>query len=203
MSRDHWRSVRGLVVSIAELRDLGDCDDGDVTLRLLERLRLDNVEKAICLRLMMKETDFEYCGTVDDFRTEREKQKKNTTHSALLLSDLGCSDSLERHCASVEPRDMQLFVAIWVAAEDRRFAMRMNFLREEIADVCKYRRNLINELCSVRSVIAPVKAAELLNDSLTKDEVKMAQLLELERQLELRALKKELFTQKLVRNVPF
>ncbi|GKD79276.1 hypothetical protein Tco_1341897 [Tanacetum coccineum] len=104
---------------------------------------------------------------------------------------------------SVEPSDMQLFVAIWVAAEDRRFAMRMNFLREEIADVCKYRRNLINELCSVRSVIAPVKAAELLNDSLTKDEVKMAQLLELERQLELRALKKELFTQKLVRNVPF
>ncbi|GKE42366.1 hypothetical protein Tco_1469650 [Tanacetum coccineum] len=89
------------------------------------------------------------------------------------------------------------------AAEDRRFTMRMNLLREEIADVCEYRRNLADELCSVRSVIAPVKAAELLNDTLRKDEAKMAQLRELERQLELRALEKELFIQKLVRNVPF
>ncbi|GKC54818.1 hypothetical protein Tco_1077563, partial [Tanacetum coccineum] len=71
-------------------------------------------------------------------------------------------------------------------------------MREEIIDVCKYRRNLANELCSVRNVIAPVKAVELLNDTLTKDEAKMAQLRELERQLELRALEKELFIQNLV-----
>ncbi|GJV56260.1 hypothetical protein Tco_1457265 [Tanacetum coccineum] len=57
MSRDHWRSVRRLGVSIAELRDLDDWDDGDVTLGLLERLRLENVEKAVRLRLMMKETE--------------------------------------------------------------------------------------------------------------------------------------------------
>ncbi|GKE51363.1 hypothetical protein Tco_1486519 [Tanacetum coccineum] len=56
MSRDHWRSVRRLGVSIAELRDLDDWDDGDVTLGLLERLRLENVEKAVRLRLMMEET---------------------------------------------------------------------------------------------------------------------------------------------------
>ncbi|GKC34281.1 hypothetical protein Tco_1046665 [Tanacetum coccineum] len=104
---------------------------------------------------------------------------------------------------SVEPRDTQLLVAIWAAAEDRRFAMRMNLLRREIVDVCEYKRNLADELCSVRSVIAPVKAAELLNDTLMKDEAKMAQLRELERQLELRALEKEMFIQKLVRNVPF
>nr|GEU95172.1 hypothetical protein [Tanacetum cinerariifolium] len=118
---------------------------------------------------------------------------------------------------SIEPRDMQLFVAIWrpmiaelrsivgssdwtkvlryfcrkAATEDRGFAMRINLLREEIADVCEYMRNLADELCSVRSVIAPVKAADMLNDSLTKDEAKMAQLRELERQLELRTLEKE------------
>ncbi|GJS56305.1 hypothetical protein Tco_0629667 [Tanacetum coccineum] len=57
MSRDHWRSVRRLGVSIAELRDLGDCGDGNKTLGLLERLRLDNVEKDVRLRLMMKETE--------------------------------------------------------------------------------------------------------------------------------------------------
>ncbi|GKC34280.1 hypothetical protein Tco_1046664, partial [Tanacetum coccineum] len=45
MSRDHWRSVRRLGVSIAELRDSEDWGDGDVTLGLLERLRLDNMEK--------------------------------------------------------------------------------------------------------------------------------------------------------------
>ncbi|GJT39689.1 hypothetical protein Tco_0939554 [Tanacetum coccineum] len=88
-------------------------------------------------------------------------------------------------------------------AEDRRFAMQMNLLREEIVDVCEYRRNLVDEFCSVRSIIAFVKAVELLNDTLRKDEAKMAQLRELERQLELRALEKELFIQKLVRNVPF
>ncbi|GKD04699.1 hypothetical protein Tco_1179673, partial [Tanacetum coccineum] len=63
------------------------------------------------------------------------------------------------------------------AAEDRRFAMRMNLLRQEIADVCEYRRNLADELCSVRSVIVAVKAVELLNDTLMMDEAKMAQLL--------------------------
>nr|GEX16926.1 hypothetical protein [Tanacetum cinerariifolium] len=86
------------------------------------------------------------------------------------------------------------------AAEDRRFSMQMNFCVRRLADVCEYRINLANELCSVRSVIAPVKAAKLLNDTLRKDEAKMAQLRELERQLELRALEKELFIQKLVRN---
>ncbi|GKC68425.1 hypothetical protein Tco_1101023, partial [Tanacetum coccineum] len=39
-----------------KLRDLEDWGNGDVTLGLLERLRLDNVEKAVHLRLMIKET---------------------------------------------------------------------------------------------------------------------------------------------------
>nr|GEU36214.1 hypothetical protein [Tanacetum cinerariifolium] len=57
MSHDHWRSVRRLGVSIVELRDLEDWGDDDVTLGLLECLCLDNVEKAVRLRLMMKETE--------------------------------------------------------------------------------------------------------------------------------------------------
>nr|GEU62689.1 hypothetical protein [Tanacetum cinerariifolium] len=71
MSRDHWRSVRRLGVLIAELRDLGDCGDGDVTLGLLERLRLDNVEKDVRLRLMMKETELkiaEKCSSIRRLR---------------------------------------------------------------------------------------------------------------------------------------
>nr|GEY88089.1 reverse transcriptase domain-containing protein [Tanacetum cinerariifolium] len=53
MSRDHWRSVRRLGVSIAKLRDSEDWGDGDVTLGLLERLRLDNVEKAVRLHRLL------------------------------------------------------------------------------------------------------------------------------------------------------
>ncbi|GKF64517.1 hypothetical protein Tco_0187965 [Tanacetum coccineum] len=56
MSRDHWRSVKRLGVLIAELRDLDDWDDSDLTLGLLERLCLENVEKVVHLRLMMEET---------------------------------------------------------------------------------------------------------------------------------------------------
>ncbi|GJR77287.1 hypothetical protein Tco_0089652 [Tanacetum coccineum] len=43
-----------------------------------------------------------------------------------------------------------------------------------------------------RGIISPGKAAEFLKDTLRKDDVEMAQLRELERQMELRALEKEL-----------
>ncbi|GJX41523.1 hypothetical protein Tco_0256513 [Tanacetum coccineum] len=86
------------------------------------------------------------------------------------------------------------------AAEDRRFAMQVNMLRGEMADVCEKRRNLVDELRSVRGIIAPGKAIVFLKDTLSKDDDEMAQLRKLERQMELRALKKELFIQKLVRN---
>ncbi|GKD92303.1 hypothetical protein Tco_1372140, partial [Tanacetum coccineum] len=54
MSRDLWKSVRRLGVSITELRGLGDCGDGNEALRLFERLRLENVVR---LRLMLRETE--------------------------------------------------------------------------------------------------------------------------------------------------
>ncbi|GJQ90939.1 hypothetical protein Tco_0002078 [Tanacetum coccineum] len=56
MSRELRESVRRPSACIAELRALGDCGDGYETVRLLEHLRLENMEKNIHLRLMMKET---------------------------------------------------------------------------------------------------------------------------------------------------
>nr|GFA02344.1 hypothetical protein [Tanacetum cinerariifolium] len=47
---------RLLMVLARELRALGDCGDEKESLNLLECLRLENVEKAVSLRLMMKET---------------------------------------------------------------------------------------------------------------------------------------------------
>ncbi|GJS86172.1 hypothetical protein Tco_0752713 [Tanacetum coccineum] len=63
ISHDLKKSVRRLSVSIHELRALGDCGDGNESLNLLERLRLENVEKAVRLRLMMKETHRIKCSS--------------------------------------------------------------------------------------------------------------------------------------------
>ncbi|GKB25129.1 hypothetical protein Tco_0864530, partial [Tanacetum coccineum] len=65
-------------------------------------------------------------------------------------------------------------------AKDRRFAMQINMMRGEMADIYEYRRNLVDVLHSVRSVIAPGKATEFLSDTLRKDDDEMAQLRELE-----------------------
>ncbi|GJT97195.1 hypothetical protein Tco_1092713 [Tanacetum coccineum] len=54
--RERQGSVRNLSACISELRALGDCGDGYETVRLFERLRLENMEKDICLRMMLKET---------------------------------------------------------------------------------------------------------------------------------------------------
>nr|GEU92479.1 hypothetical protein [Tanacetum cinerariifolium] len=53
--RDHLRSVRRLAILIAKFRDDEDLVDGDAILGLLERLRLDNLEKAVRFLLMIKE----------------------------------------------------------------------------------------------------------------------------------------------------
>ncbi|GKB08085.1 hypothetical protein Tco_0836369 [Tanacetum coccineum] len=62
------------------------------------------------------------------------------------------------------------------ASIDRKFARQINRLRGEMAVACENRMTLVEEL-------------EDLQD--------------LERQMELRAVEKELFVQKLLRNVPF
>ncbi|GJZ91682.1 hypothetical protein Tco_0663609 [Tanacetum coccineum] len=67
---------------------------------------------------------------------------------------------------------------------DRRFATQLNMLREETANVCEKRRKLAYELRSVRGIIVAGKAAEFMTDTLRKDDVEMAQLCELERQME-------------------
>ncbi|GKG58340.1 hypothetical protein Tco_0592119, partial [Tanacetum coccineum] len=56
---------------------------------------------------------------------------------------------------------------------------------------------------SVKGIIDVGKATEFVTDTLRKDDAEMAQLRELERQMELRPLEKELFIQKLIQNVPY
>ncbi|GJQ96572.1 hypothetical protein Tco_0007711 [Tanacetum coccineum] len=131
---------REVSMGVRKLRGLGDCGDGNETLGFFERLRLDNVEKVIHLRLMMKETELKIAEKSSSIR----KLRRNGAAFAMA------------------------------AAKDRRFVMQINMLRGEIADVCKYRRNLVDELRSVRIIIAPGKVAEFLSDTLRKDDAEMA-----------------------------
>ncbi|GKD71400.1 hypothetical protein Tco_1325490 [Tanacetum coccineum] len=89
------------------------------------------------------------------------------------------------------------------ATEDQRFARQINRLRGEMAVACEKRMGFVEELETVRGIITPAKAVEFLKDTQLKDDAKLAQLHDLERQVELRAVEKELFIQKLLRNVPF
>ncbi|GJS60147.1 hypothetical protein Tco_0654931 [Tanacetum coccineum] len=49
-----------------------------------------------------------------------------------------------------------------VADEDRRIAMKLNRLREEILIVCEKRRNFVDELMSIRGIVVVGKAAEFV-----------------------------------------
>ncbi|GJY14886.1 hypothetical protein Tco_0385308 [Tanacetum coccineum] len=85
--------------------------------------------------------------------------------------------------------------------EDRRIATKLNRLREEILIVCEKRKNFADELKSIRGIVVVGKAVEFVTDTLRKDNVQVAQLREVESQMESRAFEKDLFIQKLVGNV--
>nr|GFC43765.1 hypothetical protein [Tanacetum cinerariifolium] len=65
------------------------------------------------------------------------------------------------------------------------------------------RRNLADELRSIKGIVVVRKAAEFVTDTLRKDNVQVSQLRKVESQMEFRALEKEMFIQKLVGNVPY
>nr|GEW02735.1 hypothetical protein [Tanacetum cinerariifolium] len=62
--------------------------------------------------------------------------------------------------------------------EDKRIATKLNRLREEILIVYEKRRNLADELRSIRGIVVVVKATEFVTDTLRKDNAWVAQLRE-------------------------
>nr|GEV65311.1 hypothetical protein [Tanacetum cinerariifolium] len=83
------------------------------------------------------------------------------------------------------------------AAEDREFTSRINKLRVELTVACQKRIYFVQELEIVKSVIAPVTMAEFLNEIQFKDDQRLMQFQNLERETEARAFEKELFVKKL------
>ncbi|GJX62160.1 hypothetical protein Tco_0295060 [Tanacetum coccineum] len=96
--------------------------------------------------------------------------------------------------------DILSYLCREAADEDRRIATKLNRLHEEILIICEKRRNLTDELRSIRGIVVVGKATEFVTDTLRKDNAQVAQLREVESQMEFRALEKELFVQKLVGN---
>nr|GEY90421.1 hypothetical protein [Tanacetum cinerariifolium] len=85
-----------------------------------------------------------------------------------------------------------------------RQAVRMrDRMRGEMAAAYEKRMDFMEELESVRGIIAHTKATKFLKDTQLKDDTKLAQLCDLERQMKLRAIEKWLFIQRLLCNVPF
>nr|GFA42521.1 hypothetical protein [Tanacetum cinerariifolium] len=79
----------------------------------------------------------------------------------------------------------------------------LNRLREEMLIICKKRRNLADELKSIRGIVFVQKDAEFVADTVRKYNVQVAQLREVESQMEFRALEKELHVPKIAGNIPY
>ncbi|GKB27266.1 hypothetical protein Tco_0866667, partial [Tanacetum coccineum] len=106
-----------------------------------------------------------------------------TMECAKLQEDTGSSDW----------SDMFIFYCRRYAAEDHEFARRINTLRGELTVACQERVYFVQELETVKRIIAPVKMVELLNEIQLKDDQRLMQLQNLERETELRTFEKELF----------
>ncbi|GJR91987.1 hypothetical protein Tco_0215998 [Tanacetum coccineum] len=84
------------------------------------------------------------------------------------------------------------------AYEDRKIATKLNRLREEMLIICEKRRNLMDELRSIKGIVVVEKAVEFVTDTVRKDNAQVAQLHGVESQMEFRALEKELHAMVLI-----
>nr|GFA16956.1 hypothetical protein [Tanacetum cinerariifolium] len=142
---------------IGELKALGDRKDVIKTMRFIERLQQNDMEKLDRSLLLMR---------VIEVKT-REKSRY-----------------LE-----------------W--EEDRNIAIKLNRLLEEMLIICEKRRNLTDKLRSIRGIVVVQKAAKFMADIIRKDNVWVAQLREVQSQMEFKALEKELHVQKITGNIPY
>ncbi|GJZ34980.1 hypothetical protein Tco_0580797 [Tanacetum coccineum] len=112
-------------------------------------------------------------------------------------------EELREAADSLDWVDMMVLYFRRSAAEDRKFVSQINMLRGEMIVACQERVCFVQELETVAEASAPQKMTKFLNETQVKDDEKLLHLQNLERETELRAVEKELFIQKLLRNVPF
>ncbi|GJS28125.1 hypothetical protein Tco_0303437 [Tanacetum coccineum] len=141
--------MRRVEECIGKLKALGDCEGAAKTVRFMDGMQLDDMDKCDRLLLLMNEMEAK----------AREKS--------------------------------------------RTIATKLNRLREEMLVICEKRRNLVDELRSIRGIVIIKMAAEFVIDIVRKDNAQVARLREVESQMEFRALEKELCVQKIAGNIPY
>ncbi|GJY32429.1 hypothetical protein Tco_0415924 [Tanacetum coccineum] len=78
----------------------------------------------------------------------------------VFLKEMMEKEDSRDHLENLENEAKQRALEIVAAHEDRRTAMKLNKLREEILIVCEKRRNFTDELKSIRGIVVVGKAAE-------------------------------------------
>nr|GEW51104.1 hypothetical protein [Tanacetum cinerariifolium] len=141
---------------IWELKVVGDCEDAAKTIRFMEEMQQDDMNK--CYRLL------------------------------LLINEMEAKTRVKSREA---------------ADEDRMIATKLNRLHEEMLVICEKRRNLVDELRSIRGIVVVQKAVEFMVDTIRKDNDQVARLREVESQMEFKALEKELHVWKIIGNIPY
>ncbi|GKC46842.1 hypothetical protein Tco_1064564 [Tanacetum coccineum] len=97
--------------------------------------------------------------------------------------------------------DMMVLYCRRSADEDREFTRQMNRLRGEMICVCEERVAFVQDLESLSGVIARAKMADFLNEAMIKDNRRIIQLHNLEREAEERAVEKDRFVHKLFHDI--
>ncbi|GKF71383.1 hypothetical protein Tco_0207497 [Tanacetum coccineum] len=115
----------------------------------------------------------------------------------------GVKDELRYKAYSSEWTDVLVFFCREATDEDREIATKLNRLREEMLVIREKRRNLADELRSIRGIVVVTKAAEFVSETVRKDNAQIEQLRGIKSQMEVRALEKELHVQKIVGNIPY
>ncbi|GJV66537.1 hypothetical protein Tco_1482046, partial [Tanacetum coccineum] len=113
---------------------------------------------------------------------------------------LKCAE-LEMAIGSQKWLDMMVLYCRRSTDEDREFARQMNRLCGEMIFACEERVAFVQELESSSGVIATAKTVNCLNATMIKDDGRIMQLHNLEREAEKRAVEKDRFLQRLFRDV--
>nr|GFC04700.1 hypothetical protein [Tanacetum cinerariifolium] len=164
-----------------EVKALGDYEDVIETMRFKEGLQQDDMEKRNRSLLLMKEM----------------KVKAHEMSRRSLIT------KLRYKADSSDWSDVLTYFFQEAVDEDKNITTKLNRLYEELLIICEKRRNLVDKLRSIRGIVVVQKAAEFVADTVRKDNVQVAQLREVESQMEFRALEKELHVSKIAGNIPY
>ncbi|GKC68427.1 hypothetical protein Tco_1101025 [Tanacetum coccineum] len=97
--------------------------------------------------------------------------------------------------------DVLIYFCREAAEEDKQIATKLNRLREELLVLCEKRRNIAHVLRTFRSIVVVSKAAEFMAESVRKANDQAAQVREVETQIEVTGLEKEMYIQNIMGNM--